>query len=66
MTGPRALRTLRTLRTLGTLSTLSTPSTLRTLIGCYHPSRQNTNTGTVTPAMYDAVFQRALKPFTSR
>jgi len=27
------------------------------LIGCYHPSRQNTNTGTVTAAMYDAVFQ---------
>jgi uracil-DNA glycosylase len=26
------------------------------LIGCYHPSRQNTNTGTVTPAMYDDVF----------
>jgi uracil-DNA glycosylase len=27
------------------------------LVGCYHPSRQNTNTGTVSPAMYDAVFQ---------
>lgn len=27
-----------------------------TLIGCYHPSRQNTNTGRVTPAMYDDVF----------
>lgn len=27
-----------------------------TLVGCYHPSRQNTNTGKVTPAMYDAVF----------
>lgn len=27
------------------------------LVGCYHPSRQNTNTGTVTAAMYDAVFQ---------
>jgi uracil-DNA glycosylase len=27
------------------------------LIGCYHPSRQNTNTGTVTPAMYDDVFK---------
>lgn len=26
------------------------------LIGCYHPSRQNTNTGIVTPAMYDDVF----------
>jgi uracil-DNA glycosylase family 4 len=26
------------------------------LVGCYHPSRQNTNTGKVTPAMYDDVF----------
>ncbi len=39
---------------------LKHPSTLapkhpRTLIGMYHPSRQNTNTGTVTAAMYDAV-----------
>jgi uracil-DNA glycosylase len=30
-----------------------------TLIGCYHPSRQNTNTGKVTAAMYDDVFNRA-------
>ena len=30
------------------------------LIGCYHPSRQNTNTGTVTPAMYDDVFSGLL------
>jgi len=29
-----------------------------TLVGMYHPSRQNTNTGTVTPAMYDAVLHR--------
>jgi uracil-DNA glycosylase family 4 len=28
------------------------------LVGCYHPSRQNTNTGKVTPPMYDAVFQK--------
>jgi uracil-DNA glycosylase family 4 len=27
-----------------------------TLFGAYHPSRQNTNTGVVTPKMYDAVF----------
>ena len=27
------------------------------LIGMYHPSRQNTNTGTVTAAMYDAVLR---------
>jgi uracil-DNA glycosylase family 4 len=29
-----------------------------TLVGAYHPSRQNTNTGTVTPAMYDDVFRK--------
>ncbi len=28
-----------------------------TLIGAYHPSRQNTNTGVLTPKMYDAVFK---------
>jgi len=27
------------------------------LVGAYHPSRQNTNTGVVTPRMYDAVFR---------
>jgi uracil-DNA glycosylase family 4 len=30
-----------------------------TLLGCFHPSRQNTHTGRVTPAMYDAVLRRA-------
>lgn len=35
-----------------------TESRVGTLVGCYHPSRQNTNTGKVTPAMYDAVFRR--------
>ncbi len=29
-----------------------------TLIGCYHPSRQNTNTGKLTAAMMDAVFRK--------
>jgi uracil-DNA glycosylase len=33
------------------------PSHPRTLVGLYHPSRQNTNTGVVTPRMYDAVFR---------
>lgn len=31
----------------------------QTLIGCYHPSRQNTNTGKLTPAMMNRVFQKA-------
>jgi uracil-DNA glycosylase len=31
------------------------------LIGCYHPSRQNTHTGKVTPAMYDEVFGGIVK-----
>ncbi len=30
-----------------------------TLIGCYHPSRQNTNTGKLTASMMDEVFGRA-------
>jgi uracil-DNA glycosylase family 4 len=32
--------------------------TAHRLLGCYHPSRQNTNTGVLTPAMYDQVFGR--------
>jgi uracil-DNA glycosylase len=31
------------------------------LIGCYHPSRQNTNTGKVTAAMYDDVFRMVVE-----
>jgi uracil-DNA glycosylase family 4 len=31
------------------------------LIGCYHPSRQNTNTGKLTPRMMDEVFSRAAR-----
>jgi uracil-DNA glycosylase family 4 len=30
----------------------------QTLIGCYHPSRQNTNTGKLTPRMMDAVSRK--------
>jgi uracil-DNA glycosylase len=29
-----------------------------TLIGCYHPSRQNTHTGKLTAAMMDSVFRK--------
>jgi uracil-DNA glycosylase family 4 len=29
------------------------------LLGAYHPSRQNTNTGKLTPAMLESVFRRA-------
>ena len=31
------------------------------LVGCYHPSRQNTNTGKLTPAMMTGVFKKARK-----
>ena len=31
----------------------------QTLMGCYHPSRQNTNTGKLTAAMMDVVFRKA-------
>jgi uracil-DNA glycosylase family 4 len=35
------------------------PAPRPTLLGCYHPSRQNTNTGTLTARMMESVFRKA-------
>ena len=35
------------------------PAGPHTLLGCYHPSRQNTNTGKLTPPMMERVFRKA-------
>lgn len=37
-------------------ASLTTLANGQTLIGCYHPSRQNTHTGRLTPHMMDEVF----------
>jgi uracil-DNA glycosylase len=35
------------------------PAPAPMLVGCYHPSRQNTNTGKLTARMMERVFRKA-------
>jgi uracil-DNA glycosylase len=37
------------------------PASSVSLVGCYHVSQQNTQTGRLTPSMFDAVFRRVVR-----
>jgi uracil-DNA glycosylase len=43
----------------GSTATVHTPHGEVALIGCYHPSQQNTFTGKLTPPMLDEIFRQA-------
>jgi uracil-DNA glycosylase family 4 len=43
-----------------------TPPPAPTLVGCYHPSRQNTNTGKLTARMMEGVFRKAKRLLVER
>jgi uracil-DNA glycosylase family 4 len=45
-------------------ASVATLSNGQTLIGCYHPSRQNTNTGKLTASMMDDVFRKSRRALT--
>jgi uracil-DNA glycosylase family 4 len=46
----------------GAVARVDAPAGLpKVVVGCYHPSRQNTNTGKLTPQMMEEVFRKAKK-----
>jgi uracil-DNA glycosylase family 4 len=50
---------------LGTRRPASYPLAPHHLVGCYHPSRQNTNTGKLTARMMEQVFRKAKRLLTA-
>ena len=45
---------------------LEVPTARAVVLGCFHPSQQNTFTGKLTPAMIDAVLARAVQAASAR